>query len=378
MKSRKFVLYENYLIDVDEFMNSHPGGRNLIQDYLYQDVGRYLTGTQAYNSTFPAHNHKYNTFKHIINKLAYAELIEDENKIVINTDIIDRPLAVSNKRPIAENTYEYRFDSDILSFARFIKGHEWIGRHFSVTNERLNKTRYYSNCLALDPIIRTKLNAILDNALCDKIINHDTRVDLKDTTSTYFNLYSKRYNAPEALSNRLFESSDSFHVKGPLGVGLNLKGTLRGTHVIFSAGTGIFPFIDLIALVIRYTVEKANNRNGNLDKNFIYNETFDIADDFKLVVFSAFANEASCVFTDECRKLKQLNDKCNLNVFDFVLRLSTDKTRRWGAEFMVDQLSKIKDNIEKIYIVGPVKTMDSIKLALTNSNLNLDSKVFLV
>jgi hypothetical protein len=377
-KTRKFVLFENYLIDVANFMGQHPGGKNVIEENLYQDVGRYLTGTQAFNSTFPAHTHKFSTMKHIIKHLTYAELVELEHRIVVNSDILDKNLRINEKTDIAEGIYEFRFYNDILSFSRFLTGHEWMGRHFAVSNENLNKTRYYSLCLSLDINIRSKLNGLLDNALEETMITSNVRLDMKDRTSYYLNLYAKRYNYPDALSNSLYKGEDTFHIKGPLGVGLGLKGTLRGTHVIFCAGTGIFPFIDLIAYTMRYTVDKVNNRNPNLDKNYMVDESFDIADDFKLVLFASFPTQKGSIFTDECNKLKKLCEKYDLNTFEYILRISSLTKERWNSNYIYDKLFKYVNNIEKVYLVGPIQFMDDIKGSLSQKDLDLGPKVFMV
>jgi hypothetical protein len=55
-------------------------------------------------------------------------------------------------------------------------------------------------------------------------------------------------------------ASSRYKIKGPLGKGLNLKA--HGVHVAFTGGTGVLVFLDLVAYLIRCTI------NGIPKKNF--------------------------------------------------------------------------------------------------------------
>jgi hypothetical protein len=213
-KHKKYVLYENYVCDVTKYIDAHPGGRNLISDNLYGDIGRYITGTQAYNQNFHTWDHSFSAYVHILTKLAYAELTND-SQVVQNYNGINHYLddwyEVVNRREIALNVFEYRITSDELSFARFIPGHKWIGRHFSITSLQLNKTRYYTTCLILDEKLRDK-----HYNLMKQVRENSTKVsEISLKTSNYLNIYCKRYNSPEALSNQMFEGEEEFNIKGP-------------------------------------------------------------------------------------------------------------------------------------------------------------------
>jgi ferredoxin-NADP reductase len=158
-----------------------------------------------------------------------------------------------------------------------------------------------------------------------------------------------------------------------------LEDKLKGTHVIFSAGTGILPFIDFISLTGRYMNHKMKRRVTTLDENHMdKDESFDyISDDFKLMVFSTYQSNEGTIFYEECVKMNRLNDKYNLNAFHYHLRISSDRSK-WNKEFMKEHLSAQKNYIEKIYLVGPISFMDEIKSSISRSELNLSSKVFMV
>ena len=69
----------------------------------------------------------------------------------------------------------------------------------------------------------------------------------------------KHYKQCNGLSKFIFGASESknttFQVKGPMGPGINLKGT--GKHVAITAGTGVLVFMDLVAHLLIRLIEKA-------------------------------------------------------------------------------------------------------------------------
>lgn len=80
---KKFVFYDNYLVNVEDFINSHPGGKNPLIENIGLDVSRYLTGCVPFNSTFKQHNHKYLTMKYIVENRIFGVL---NDKIMFSTD----------------------------------------------------------------------------------------------------------------------------------------------------------------------------------------------------------------------------------------------------------------------------------------------------
>lgn len=62
----------------------------------------------------------------------------------------------------------------------------------------------------------------------------------------------------KGLSIRIAESKEAlFQIQGPMGKGLDIQPS--GTHIAFTAGTGILVFVDLVAHLIRKNL-------GQLDK----------------------------------------------------------------------------------------------------------------
>ena len=242
-KNKKFVLYENFVCDVGDFIKAHPGGQTMIEDNLFTDVGRYMTGTQAFSKNFLAHSHSYVTHKHIIGSMSYAE-IKDKHRLVFknlsysdntsgykfnkydfnSTYIIDSNVSLVKKSLIAENVYQYKFSIEGFSFASFLPGVFWMGRHFSVSSSTLNKTRYYSICLCLEDTIKNKHYELIDNL--KKLENKETGplsdISIKENEMEvkHLNLYIKNYKH----SNCLSEYISNIPVTGLYQTDLNVRG----------------------------------------------------------------------------------------------------------------------------------------------------------
>lgn len=67
--------------------------------------------------------------------------------------------------------------------------------------------------------------------------------------------------------------NDVFHITGPLGVGLNIEE--GGNYIFFCSGTGVLPFIDLFAYMLRKAVALLSPGNTFFeDEEFEFNEIF--------------------------------------------------------------------------------------------------------
>ena len=80
---KDYVLYDNYVVDVSEFINNHPGGKIHLQESLRGDITRFITGSVAINHKFTPHKHSFLANKHIISKLSIGVIYEN-HKLFIN------------------------------------------------------------------------------------------------------------------------------------------------------------------------------------------------------------------------------------------------------------------------------------------------------
>ncbi len=94
-------------------------------------------------------------------------------------------------------------------------------------------------------------------------------------------------------------TATKFHVKGPMGKGLNLKQT-GGTHIALTGGTGVLPFLDLVAYMIRYNLGLIDNLQST---SFIENPTF------KFVLYVSHASFSEAIGRDLCKGLSSICEK---------------------------------------------------------------------
>lgn len=363
-ETKKFVLLNNLVIDVTKFVDNHPGGKNLLKDHLYEDVGRFITGTESYGSKFSPYDHSASTQKHMIEKMCIGEFKDASvgKLVALNGSPVNDGFVIMNKIIIAENTTNFQFHNSKYNFSRFLTGADWLGKHYSVTSTKLNKTRYYSSCLTLDPVIKEKHLLLLDNLKKqDKGILNDCIIKPEEVNCNYLNLYIKKYNFKKGLSGLIHsipeKTENDLIITGPIGLGLGITGKLKGSHVVIAGGTGVFPFLDLVSLTLRYAAFKINkNLTIYPEENFDY-----ITDDYQLIFMTSFSSDKLVVFNDICEDLMNLDQKHNLNLFKYVLRVSNNNSKQWDENFFKGHLSNSLNKLEKVYIVGPVGFMDNIK-----------------
>jgi hypothetical protein len=147
--------------------------------------------------------------------------------------------------------------------------------------------------------------------------------------------------------------------------------------VIFAAGTGIIPFIDLIFFTLRYVVYKITNDRDNCllkDENFDYI----VSNTYKLNLYATFTNTSSGICLDVLKEMDAISHKYNLNLFKLNLRISDADETKWDDDFIGKEMESIKKQITRVYIVGPVGFMHDIKNGFIRNNIVEEDKISLV
>ena len=75
----------------------------------------------------------------------------------------------------------------------------------------------------------------------------------------------------------------TFGITGPLGKGLGITPSSKGVHMMFTAGTGVLPYMDTVAKMILQQLDSL--KEG--DERF--------HDDFKLVMFVGFPSKKDSI-----------------------------------------------------------------------------------
>ncbi len=158
---------------------------------------------------------------------------------------------------------------------------------------------------------------------------------------------------------------------------------MKGVHVILAAGTGVIPFLDLVAYVLRYATYKISSEKFRNNTNVLLPQeisTFNQlnSNDFQLHFYVSFRDRQSALFLDVCEELEALDKKYDLGVFKFHKTIYVEYNEIWDSQFLYNKFNAIKDVINQFYIVGPVNFMEVVKCGLLKSQITTEEKIFLV
>eukprot|EP00340_Litonotus_pictus_P003817 CAMPEP_0170522320 /NCGR_PEP_ID=MMETSP0209-20121228/7749_1 /TAXON_ID=665100 ORGANISM="Litonotus pictus, Strain P1" /NCGR_SAMPLE_ID=MMETSP0209 /ASSEMBLY_ACC=CAM_ASM_000301 /LENGTH=735 /DNA_ID=CAMNT_0010809763 /DNA_START=116 /DNA_END=2323 /DNA_ORIENTATION=- len=383
-QSKKFVLVDNYLVDMDNYLDAHPGGRNLIEDSLYGDVTRFMNGSVPFNSEFPAVEHKMLSLLYAIKLASFAEIKDDDHKIVTHPNgdsvYLHDHMSIVGSRITAGVTKEFQLKGQTslrdLSFSRYIPNFSWMGKHFSISSKQLNKNRLYSICLSANAVVHARHNNILNNI---EMLENGRSAEIKHLTpdelkSDVLELYVKRYDFPGTFSSYLHEQKivdEDLTVKGPLGLGLDLSDEkLDGTYIAFSAGTGIYCFLDFVANVVRKVCHAVSTKLNCSNNTLVENEDFNLGDNFKLVLFCAYPDKENAFWHDIFLKTAALDEKHQIGIFSYFPRISIEQSKRWDRDFLRSSLESVKTSfLKKVFLCGPSQFLDSIKNNLIDGEI---------
>ena len=159
---------------------------------------------------------------------------------------------------------------------------------------------------------------------------------------------------------------------------------MKGVHVILAAGTGVIPFLDLVAYVLRYATYKISIEKFGNTSNVLLPQEIQIFDqlkleDFQLHFYVSFRDRKSALFIDVCEELDALDKKYGLGIFKFSKTIQVENSIIWDSNFLCSNFNSIKDEIKQFYIVGPITFMQDIKQGLLDSKIaTTPEKIFLV
>ena len=99
-----------------------------------------------------------------------------------------------------------------------------------------------------------------------------------------------------------------------------------------------------------------DEENNKIDKEENFNE---IGDDFKLILMGSYNTEKHSFMHDLLMKLKNLDEKYQMNKFDYVMRTSSNK--KWDRDFIKEKFINCENKYNKLHLCGPVGFMEYMK-----------------
>jgi len=147
-----------------------------------------------------------------------------------------------------------------------------------------------------------------------------------------------------------------YGLTGPLGKGLGLMPSSNGIHMVFAAGTGVLPFMDMVAKLLRQELGAL----APADERF--------HPDFKLVMFVGSQSRKDAIALPLLEGLQDLvNRKGTPDKFRLYFRFSDQKSPRWDKNFIQDNLETYQpEGISKIWVCGPPLMQELFDKALNS------------
>lgn len=179
--------------------------------------------------------------------------------------------------------------------------------------------------------------------------------DVENEKDDELELVIKYYHqAKTGISKQLynFTAEQKFFIWGQVGKGLEVTKESKGRHLFFAGGTGILPFMDTFAFMLRKAVADCDPGNAMFpDEDFsAVHPDFEIS----LHVFFTKRNEATGL--DILESINKVQEKAGK---DLGIKVNITFTREGGSRLTKDKAMDIikKENEEskltKVFICGP-------------------------
>ena len=239
INKRKWVFYDEFILDVSGFRLNHPGGSFIFNSVYGQDIGKFINGSSSINDEINPYTHSQ-VAKDMVNFLKIGRLAFPVGIFInrIKTEEQSSMVwALSNSTKVSSSVYCLEFSSEAWDIVENPSGFEWMGKHFLVTAKIGKKTvcRYY------------RLTLVNLSSWAQEVRNKGMPAKDYDTSKTpgKLRLYVKRYEDGK-LSPYIcdLKINEQLHFKGPLGPGLCTQAFIAEDYLIIAAGTGILPFLD--------------------------------------------------------------------------------------------------------------------------------------
>ena len=315
---------------------------------------------------------------------------------------------IRNRTKITKEISRFDFETESFIIKNQIKNVDWFGFYFIVSlssNPQLK--RNYSLALCMNPqyieltmsMIKFFDEAMIEIELPKKPFS--SPIDMNPRNGI-LSLFIKDYNNSQSLSTTLhvgnkLSTEMEIEIEGPCGKGLGLTRQSKGTNIIFAAGTGIIPFLDLLnyllcktmCLAIRlkqknvlntFNYEKRDDFYGLNVFDEQYDDVFDPT--FKIVLIASFQNEEEIIGKEIIEKLAEINFKYpDLVSNKFIAKIHNIKSSyiqnvscHFDREFIKDNMPM---DYEKVFICGAPTFNQDICDSLTTMGCSQEKIVIL-
>jgi len=368
----KFAYLFNRIYDLTSF--DHPGGNFIISSVKGRELGRFMYGAYSLEAMNHKKYHHTTTDMAILNRYYIGEINQNESSFLVSKDL-NKPAVTHSfvdwsfvkKTQLTKYIARFEFSNPTLKIKNDMKGVSWFGKHFYIAKDLVKgPVRPYTTCLSLGDAwinFRKKTVEYFDAKMSDKeeVVPIEPLQPLSDTITFVI----KQYHNPKALALSKFmhtdlDESKSILMNGPVGTGLELSTDSKGIHYIFAMGTGVLPFIDLLNFILfksMYLALKQKHGSKIAQQIDFHGADYErsLSNNFKLVLYTAFAPGEENIGYDIIKKAAEINAKYNLDLFEaHVKGVEEDPYVKKIAKHIDGQFIRERVNKEasKVYICG--------------------------
>jgi cytochrome b involved in lipid metabolism len=151
-QNKKYLLFDEYVIDVESFLGEHPGGTAMLEHHIGRSVGRYFYGAYKLEWTMRTHTHSKFAAK-VMAKLAIAKIDLGSNNMIknkIQNDYqIQNPNFIFNfkqRTKLMRKIYRIEMENQELMVKNISPDISLFGRSMLVVSMKNCVSRYYTIC----------------------------------------------------------------------------------------------------------------------------------------------------------------------------------------------------------------------------------------
>jgi len=220
--AQKWVVFDDLVIDLDGYLNSHPGGRFILEASIGSEVTRFFRGQALYSKHVANHTHSKYALN-ILHSNAVGILGNSYNVFSLMGEANNQPFVdkvssrwkVKNSQKIAKSTYAVTFENRHFSVLKSLKSVEDLGRYVDVTYEILGEevTRSFSFVFGLHQFEQDhKVNQTPKTARSHRSQKKEAKKSKKKAGSSQTSRNPKRgdHDEESGMSDSDLESESTF------------------------------------------------------------------------------------------------------------------------------------------------------------------------
>ena len=388
----KYVfVYKNLIYDLSDY--NHPGGDIIFRKHNFKEVSRYLSGIHK-DESLGVSNHVHSSVAYsVMDSRLIGNVIEDDDRLVDRNGEGDNwtlfeteqskkvfsteQWVLESKEELSRNLFIARFRNEGFNVKTLLKGVNWLGKHFYITND--NKRRPYTSVISLSESAIAQRHQIIEkygkSTRGDGETNNNGNTNGKDQFKTFSDSLSfgiKPYPAEKALSKEIGDAAIGarYTIEGPFGVGLDLPRNFSGSCAVFGLGTGFLPYLDLFDFLLKKTAYSAWKKVGK-DQ---YLDTIQPVQDYEKLFpgasfkfFGAFQSVEDFVGHEWISEIHRISREAELGIFEAKIRLNQRVEiglplvdQRFNKDFLKQNIIDAEKEVEKVIICGTNEAMKSI------------------